>query len=306
MLRSKQELASSGTNTDRARRSGAMRMRLHAASALVLAAMCGFPPFAPAAAETLLERGTYLMKSIVACGNCHTPKNADGDIPGLELAGMAPLIDIPPFTANAPNITPDRDTGIGDWTDRQIVAAIREGKRPDGSIVGPPMPVSLYRHLSDRDVAAIVAYLRQVRPVRNAVPASVYRIPLPPSYGPPVANVPDVPRRDKLRYGAYLAGPAGHCIECHSPMGPKGPDIENRLGAGGFEFPGPWGTSVSANITPTGLARYSDAEIRKMIAKGVRSDGTRMLPPMPYSYYANMKEEDLDAIIAYLRTLPPK
>jgi mono/diheme cytochrome c family protein len=259
-----------------------------------------------ASAETLLERGAYLMKSIVACGNCHTPKGPKGDIPGMELAGMAPFVKTPAFAANAPNITPDKETGIGNWTDAQIIKAIREGKRPDGSIIGPPMPIALYRDISDTDVNAIVAYLRTVKPVRKAIPKSVYNMPLRPSYGPPVTHVADVPRSDKVAYGAYLAGPAGHCIECHSPMGNHGPDIKNQLGAGGFEFPGPWGLSVSANITPTGLKNRTDADIKEMISTGTRSDGSRMAPPMAYSYYANIEAEDLDAIVAYLRGLPPK
>ncbi len=128
-------------------------------------------------AETPLERGTYLMQSIVACGNCHTPKGPKGEIPGMELAGMAPFEKTPGFDANAPNITPDPETGIGTWTDEQIIASIREGKRPDGSIIGPPMPIGLYRGLSDKDVEAIVAYLRNVKPVKNEIPPSVYRIP---------------------------------------------------------------------------------------------------------------------------------
>ena len=87
---------------------------------------------------------------------------------------------------------------------------------------------------------------------------------------------------------------------------PSGPDFENNLGAGGFVFPGPWGTSVSPNITPTGLESRSDEEIKAMITRGVRPDGSRMLPPMPYAYYANMTDSDLDAIVAYLRSLPPR
>jgi len=257
-------------------------------------------------AETPLERGTYLMQSIVACGNCHTPKGPKGEIPGMELAGMAPFEKAPGFDANAPNITPDPETGIGTWTDEQIIASIREGKRPDGSIIGPPMPIGLYRGLSDKDVEAIVAYLRNVKPVKNEIPPSVYRIPLPPAYGPPVVSVPEPDRNDQLAYGAYLAGPAGHCVECHSPLTPKGPDLADNLGAGGFEFHGPWGVSVSSNITPTGLMDRSDDEIKAMITRGVRPDGTKMLPPMGYAYYANISDADLDAIVAYLRTLPPK
>ena len=189
-----------------------------------------------AAAETPLERVAYLMTSIVACGNCHTPKGPTGDVPGMELAGMAPFEKNPGFDANAPNITPDKETGIGNWTDAQIIASIREGKRPDGTIIGPPMPIGLYRDMSDDDANAIVAYLRQVKPIRNKIPPSVYRIPLPPAYGPPVVSVPETDHSDKVAYGAYLAGPAGHCIECHSPLTKKGPDIANNLGAGGFEF----------------------------------------------------------------------
>lgn len=255
-------------------------------------------------AETPLERGTYLMESVVACGNCHTPKGPTGDIPGMELAGMAPMEKTPGFDANAPNITPDRETGIGSWTDEQIIASIREGKRPDGSIIGPPMPIGLYRGMSDADVRAIVAYLRQVKPIRNEIPPSVYRIPLPPTYGPPVVTVTAPAPDDQLAYGAYLAGPLAHCTECHS-LTEKGPDFENNLGGGGYEFHGPWGVSVASNITPTGISDRTDDEIRAMITTGTRPDGSRMLPPMAYPYYAKIKPADLDAIIAYLRTLKP-
>jgi mono/diheme cytochrome c family protein len=275
-------------------------------SAVALLAGIAFVHASEALAETPLERGTYLMRSIVACGNCHTPQGPKGPLPGMELAGGL-LIEDPGFTVHTPNITPDPETGIGKWTDAQIIASIREGKRPNGTIIGPPMPIALYRDLSDNDVRAIVAYLRTVKPVRNTPPKSQYRIPLPPSYGPKVQNVPDVPRSDKVAYGAYLAGPAGHCVECHTPMGPKGhPDMENKLGAGGFPFKGPWGISISSNITPTGIGHYSDSQLKKVITAGIRPDGSRLKPPMGVPYYANMTDQDLDALIAYLRTLPKK
>ncbi|MCP4385650.1 MAG: c-type cytochrome [Hyphomicrobiales bacterium] len=263
---------------------------------------------ASASAETALERGTYLMNSIAACGNCHTPLDANGPIAGQELAGRL-VDDGEPFTAYAPNITPDMETGIGSWTDDEIITAIREGKRPDGTIIGPPMPIGLYRGLSDTDVEAMVAYLRQVPAVRNEVPKSTYRIPLPESYGPPVGSVADVEPGVTVEYGGYLAGPVGHCIECHTPMGQGHPDFENQLGAGGFEFRGPWGVSASANVTShetDGVASYSDDELIAMITTGVHPDGSKMLPPMGYGYYANMQPDDVKAIIAYLRTLPPK
>jgi len=258
-----------------------------------------------ARAETPLERGTYLMRGIVACGNCHTPKGPQGELPGMELAGgVAFQEDV--FTAVSPNITPDAETGIGKWSDAQIIAAIREGKRPDGTIIGPPMPIALYREMADEDVNAIVAYLRSVKPIANKTAKSQYKIPLPPSYGPPVAKVARVARADKVAYGKYLAGPAGHCLECHSTPGANGaPDVVNRTGGGGMHFNGPWGVSYAPNITPTGTGKYSDDDIKNAIAKGVRPDGSRLMPPMAYGYYGNIAPADLDAIVAYLRTLKP-
>lgn len=275
-----------------------------AASLLIPSVMAAMPAVAGGAP---LERGTYLMESIVACGNCHTPRGPDGPLAGMELAGGLE-VSLPGFVAYAPNITPDEETGIGGWTDAEIITAIREGKRPDGSLIGPPMPIGMYRGLSDGDVRAIVAYLRQVKPVHNEVPESRYDIPLPPAYGPPVVSVPEPDRSDPVAYGAYLAGPAGHCMECHTPFGAAGFDYANRLGAGGLEIPGPWGVSVSANLTPhpqDGIGAWSDQQVKDAITKGVRPDGNQLMPPMAVDYYAHMTDDDLDAIVAYLRTLKP-
>jgi mono/diheme cytochrome c family protein len=261
----------------------------------------------PAAAETLYQRGKYLVETIAGCGNCHTPVGPKGPVMARRYSGGPPLVTAH-YKAFATNITPDKETGIGKWSDAQIVRAIREGVRPDGSIIRPPMPFEFYRKLSDRDVSAIVVYLRRVKPVRApATPKPEYKIPLPTSYGPPVGHVAEVPRTDKLAYGAYLAGPVGHCMECHSPRA-KGHLDWSRAGAGGLEFPGPWGTSVSRNITPhktDGLGAWSDAEIKRAITKGIGKDGSKLLPPMPYHLYAGIKPADLDAIVAYLRSLKP-
>jgi hypothetical protein len=83
--------------------------------------------------------------------------------------------------------------------------------------------------------------------------------------------------------------------------------FDTALGQGGFEFPGPWGLSIAPNITSSedGLAGYTDAELAAMITEGRRPDGSAMLPPMPYAHFARMTPEDLAALIAYLRTIPP-
>lgn len=256
-------------------------------------------------AEDPVERGRYIVEVIAACGNCHTPNGPDGKDMSRKLAGGMHITD-GGIDAWATNITQDRETGIGAWSDEQIIRAIREGIRPDGSLIGPIMPINLYRQISDVDVRAIVAYLRTVEPVSNEVPESSYPFPLPPNYGPSPVAVPEPDRGDPVAWGAYLAGPLGHCIECHSSPGENGaPDLENALGAGGLLFHGPWGVSVAPNITPTGIGEKSDEEIKQMITTGVRADGSRLMPPMGIGYYAGLTGEDLDAIVAYLRSLPP-
>lgn len=255
-------------------------------------------------AETAVERGEYLVRGPAGCGNCHTPIGATGFVAEQELAGRL-VEDIDIFTAYAPNITPGGR--VAEWSDEELARAIREGIRPDGSVIGPPMPFAMYRGLGDEDLAAMVAFLRSVPAVENEVPASEYRIPLPPAYGPPVESVTAPERAVTVAYGEYLAGPVAHCMECHTPMGPQGPLLDSALGQGGFEFHGPWGTSVSSNITPheDGIAGWTDEELKAMIVQGVRPGGTPMLPPMPYEFLARMTDDDLAAVVLYLRSLPP-
>ena len=173
----------------------------------------------------------------------------------------------------------------------------------------PPMPFSQYRNMSDNDVKAIVAYLRQVPAVSHKVEKAEYRMPLPPAWGPPVGSVADVPKDNPVVYGAYLAGPLGHCIECHTPMRQGRFEFENRAFAGGLHLPvGPDGGLITANITRekvTGIGAWSDAEIAAAITQGVRPDGSQIHPIMPYGFYATMEKADIDALAAFLRTVKP-
>jgi Cytochrome c len=100
-------------------------------------------------------------------------------------------------------------------------------------------------------------------------------------------------------------------MECHTPFRSSGGglDFEKSLGKGGREFRGPWGVSTSRNITSSkasGVGDWSDAEITRAITQGVRKDGTKLKPPMGYPFYAKMTDGDVDAMVAYLRTVPPK
>jgi mono/diheme cytochrome c family protein len=251
-----------------------------------------------------VERGDYLVNSIMGCGNCHTPLGPQG-FDGSKAFGGRLVEDSPAMHAVSANITPGGE--VKDWTDEQFMKAIREGIRPDGSLIGPPMPFEVYGGLSDDDLASIVAYLRTVPAVDNDPGESTYNIPLPPAWGPPVTSVAAVPEGVTVEYGAYLAGPLGHCIVCHTPQLPNGQfDFANRLGAGGMEFAGPGGVVISANITPNGLSKYTDEQLATLITHGTRPDGTVLQPPMPSYFLANMKSDDVKALILYLRQLPPK
>jgi mono/diheme cytochrome c family protein len=259
----------------------------------------------PVRSETLVERGRYLAETIAVCTNCHTPRGPNGPLLDKKLGG-GEVIKHQDFTAVVPNITPDRETGIGAWTDHEIMSAIREGRRPDGSLIGPAMPSRFYRGLSDEDVRAIVAYLRAVPAVHNPITAkSHYNRPLPASWGPPVGQVAAPPKDDKIAYGAYLAGPVARCVDCHTE---QYSGSEAVLGAGGKAFYGPWGVSVSANITSDksdGIGDWTDAEIERAIRTGVARDGHKLFPPMPFTAYTGITADDMTALIAYLRSLPP-
>jgi cytochrome c553 len=132
-------------------------------------------------AETLVERGAYLVTTVAACGNCHTPRDASGKpMVNMALAGGFEFDDDLIGHVVVRNITPDPETGIGKWTDAEIVSGLRNGKRPDGTVIGPPMPTRFYRLLSDRDAAAIAAYLRSLKPISHEVGRTLLKNPLPP------------------------------------------------------------------------------------------------------------------------------
>jgi mono/diheme cytochrome c family protein len=264
------------------------------------------------AAETLAERGSYLVNTIAACGRCHTPRDAQGNAIGaMALAGGFAFDDGAIGHVVGPNITPDRETGIGNWTEAQIVTAVRYGTRPDGTIIGPPMPVDSYREMSDRDLAAIAAYLHRMKPIRHAVARTEYKKP-PTAHDPAEVHAEAPPRQDRLAYGAYLAGPVGHCYGCHTVLRQDGSSLDRaKFYAGGREL-ADYGdvtkTTVSRNITPDpedGIGKWSDQEIKRAITAGIRPDGTLLTHTMPYEWYAKVAPADLDALIAYLRTLKP-
>ena len=260
------------------------------------------------AQSDLVKRGDYLVNTIMTCANCHSPKGPPAAVAGKDYSGGL-RFDEPPFDVTASNITQDKETGIGAWSDADIKKLLRTGIRPNGTQVAEVMPTSFYGIVTERDMDAIVAYLRTLKPIKNKVPDPIYKIKLP-HHAFPGSEKPytEAMLSDKVKKGFYLVT-IGHCMECHTPFGARGKDFVGDLGKGGMEFPGPWGKSVSRNITPhktKGLGAWSDAEIKAAITAGKSKDGSPLKPPMGYQYYAQMTGDDLDAVVAYLRTVPVK
>jgi mono/diheme cytochrome c family protein len=274
---------------------------------------------ANAKAETAIQRGSYLVNTILACGNCHTPRDAAGAlIPDKALSGGL-TISTPAFVATAPNITPDRDTGIGDWTDAEIKRALTEGLRPDhGRLPGIPlaavMPAGFYKAMLQEDLGAIVAYLRTVNPVRNAVPEPEYRSsPHREPYPEAEKGFKASELSDPVRHGAYLVT-IGHCMECHSAWAAGVSDYVNGLGRGGRPFSpalihglaAKWQGSVARNITSdpkAGIGAWTDEDIVRAIRQGIARDGRHLNPPMAIQFYSGLSDADVHDIVAYLRTL---
>jgi len=251
-----------------------------------------------------LARGRYLVHGALDCESCHSPKDwtqHGGPIaPGMELAGQ--IADVPGFPGHVviPNITPDPETGSGKWTDDQIARAIREGIKHDGTTLFPMMPYDSFKNLSDEDLAAVVVYLRSIPPVKNPLPPMQVNFPVnylvraapePVTQAVPGPNMSDPVARGKY----YVTLGCG----CHNPT--------DKLGYGGGEhLKGPWGDVVSANLTPdpSGISYYTEATFISAIRTGYV--GSRKLNPiMPFIQIKNLTDDDLKAIFAYLRTLPP-
>lgn len=259
-----------------------------------------------------LARGKYLAESVSGCMYCHSPHDwtkHDAPItPGMLGAGeLIPLADLP-GRVFAPNLTPEPDTGAGNWTDDQLARAIREGVGHDGHTLFPLMPYPHFRQMSDEDLASVIVYLRSLAPVRNPLPAT--EIIFPVKYfiravpQPLTQPVPEPDLSTPVKRGEHLVDQAG-CSDCHTPMA-KGEPMPGLDFAGGQIFEGPWGRVASANITPdaSGVSYYDEALFVNVIRTGYVK-ARKLAQIMPWTVYRGMTDDDLKATFAYLRTLKP-
>ncbi|HEX6098153.1 MAG TPA: c-type cytochrome [Thermoanaerobaculia bacterium] len=287
------------------------------------------PAQRPASAEKVqatperIARGKYLVHNVSICFDCHSERTYAYALPfkpGREGVGgfiWDKKIGFP-GTLAAANLTPDPETGLGQWTDGEILRAMREGVDREGKALFPIMPYGHYRHMSDDDAKAIVAYLRTLAPQRYARPEKSLDVPLnfiekfvPQPIDKPV---PPPDRSNEVAYGKYLTTIAA-CSECHTPKDDKGNALPGMELAGGFEMHTPEFRVVTANITPHPSTYMGTASRDEFIARFRAFSGfTVETAPqaakgkntiMPWIAYSGMTDEDLGAIYAYLKTVKP-
>jgi len=265
-------------------------------------------PISAAFAETPLERGAYLVNAVMACDGCHTPRGPGGFDMSKRFSGGSQLFDEPAFTVKGSNITQDPDTGIGSWSVNDIKKLMTDGVRPNGVPVAPQMPYAFYKIMTPGDLDAVAIYIKSMAPVRNEVQPPVYKAALQadliPGAEKPIGN--DVPT-DPVKRGFYLATLA-HCMECHSRKPEGGQDYKGSWGKGGHEMKGPFGSIKVSNITAhkeKGIGNLTDDQIKTALTKGIGHDGrTFKLPMARQVYFSKLTEQDLNAIVAWVRTIP--
>ena len=274
--------------------------------------------------KKVIARGEYLANHVAPCLDCHSKRDftkfSGPIVPGTEGMGGEEFSDklLPgvPGVIYAKNITSDPETGIGTWTDDEVMRAITQGINKKGDTLFPIMPYVHFNHLAKEDLLAIVAYIRTLKPIKNKVPDRKLMIPMSMAYPAPAlqksvdANMLP-PESDVVKYGEYLVN-AAVCSDCHTPM-VKGEFDFSRMFAGGNTFtPGSFKVTT-ANITPdsaTGLGAWNEERFMNKFTvcreeKGYNYDPGKSNTIMPIVTYAGMTDNDLKAIYAYLRTVKP-
>ena len=259
-----------------------------------------------------LARGKYVFGATGGCG-CHTEPGK-----GKPVNAGGRRIDAPFGTVYATNITPDRQTGIGAWTDEQIITATRLGRRPNGERILPVHPFMAFNGMAEADLKALVAYLRTIPPVSRQNQPKRITVPLFESVFLPAwlaafaarETPPASAPTSGLPRGEYLVKAVGHCGECHTPRGVT-QAVDNSRFLGGNPK-GPENSEVP-NITPdpkTGL-RWTVDEIVEYLGTGNKPDGDTAGSLMSQvihgttAGYKDMTRADLTAIAQYLKSIPP-
>ena len=264
--------------------------------------------------SVVITRGKELVYGAAHCAHCHTPVSQLDAIERGEIVPLAGghIFDIPPAKIYTPNITSDKETGIGAWPDSVIARSLRYGVGHAGSALVDFMP---FQHLSDADLTAVISYLKTVPPVKNKVPATKWKLlgtvlkalVIEPT-GPTIEIPQHVAPGATVEYGKYLAESVANCRGCHTERDLKTGKYIGTPYAGGFHMPcevNPALEVVTPNITSdaqTGkLANWTEEEFLQRFRKGkVIHEST-----MPWGPFSRLADDDLRAIYRFLKTVPP-
>jgi mono/diheme cytochrome c family protein len=251
------------------------------------------------------KRGEYLSKA-GGCVGCHTEAR-EGAVP---YAGGRSL-KTPFGVFYGPNITPHPQAGIGRWSEQDFIRAMRFGVRPDGAHYYPAFPYSSFTRVVDQDLRDLWAYLHSIP--QSSRPSQPHELRFPFGWRwllwgwkflffGPGAFVPDPGRSAVLNRGAYLVQALGHCGECHTPRNWLGAMKQDRF-LGGVK-----GKDGSPNLTPTRLKKKSDAEVKDFLLTAITPDcdvAAESMGEVVRNTTSQLTAQDLDTLIAYLRSLPP-
>ena len=267
----------------------------------------------------VIEHGRYLAMHVAVCMDCHSTRNWDyysGPIVPGTLGQGGERFDEEsglPGVMLSKNITP---YNLGDWSDGELFRGITGGLQKNGDALFPLMPYDAYRTMDEDDLLAIMAYIRTLEPIENDIPKHQLNFPLSLIVNsiPREAELRRIDRSDALAYGEYVAKLAG-CTWCHTPLNASQQVDTDRLLAGGHEFVMGEYVVRASNISSdkdTGIGSWT---LEKFIAgfRRYQSAEGRMIPMaeggyntlMPWTMYANMTDEDLDAIFTFLQASEP-
>jgi mono/diheme cytochrome c family protein len=278
-----------------------------ATAGLLLFAFLFLALFESAFAQGDAKRGEYLAKA-GGCVGCHTEARQGA----VAFAGGRAL-KTPFGTFYGPNLTPDQNAGIGRWSEQDFVKAMRRGLRPDGANYFPAFPYPSFTKIADADLKDLWAYLRSLPPSARANQPHDLRFPFSWRllvwvwkwlFFTPGPFTPDPSRSAALNRGAYLVDALGHCGECHTPRNFLGGPKTSRYLAGG-KLPG---EGSAPNLTPTRLKKWDTKDLRDFLQTGMTPDGDVVAETMGEvitNTTSKLTSPDLDAVLAYLRSLPP-
>jgi mono/diheme cytochrome c family protein len=261
-----------------------------------------------------LANGEYMFWA-GGCESCHAAPDATGD-DQLKLGGGLALTT--PFGVfNVPNISPDKETGIGSWSTLDFVNAMKQGIGKGGTHLYPAFPYASYQHMTLADVIDLKAFLDTLPPVKNLPPGHQLPFPFNVRRGIGLWQLlyvdgdtlqPDPEEDAELNRGAYLVKGPGHCGECHTPRNFLGAVDRDRAFAGTLD--GPDGKKVP-NITPEpkdGIGKWSASDITYMLKSGFLPDGDYVggaMTDVVEESTGHLSDDDRAAIAAYLMSLKP-